>query len=302
MTTPHSHDEDFDRFRRSGMAAGATKAIGTAFANARTRVAAVLVRLGARPNHVTVAGFLITLVAAGCFVVGTGHHAPYERAVQGVAQSYWPLLAALFLILAGACDMLDGAVARLSGGGSAFGGVLDSTLDRFSDIAVYLGMCIHFAGIGNLTYATLAVVAMCNGYMISYVKARAEDFVDDCSVGYWLRGERCAGLVLASLCSHVPAWLWLQATTPLATVVRRLWHTHSKLREADGRTRRQSAPAAPPGIVLSILRGETPRGSAAYDLVSLITIGWFVAAPWVHPFFYGGSDPLRRILSPILAM
>ena len=298
MNSPTS-GKDFERFRRSGMTTGTTHAIGAGFVAARTRVASFLIRLGVRPNHVTLAGFAVTLLAAGCFVVGAGHHAPYEQAIAGVPRSFWPLLAAMFLILAGACDMLDGAVARLGSSGTKFGGVLDSTLDRLCDIAVYLGMGIHFAWIGNVTYVTLAVLAMCHGYMISYVKARAEEYVDDCSVGYWLRGERVAGLLIACLCFHLPAWLWLQATAPVGTVLRRLWHAHAVLRaEARGEPVRPAT--ARKGVLSAILRGDCPRGSVAYDLVTGTTIVSYVVAPWIHPFFYGGSDPLRSLLSGVL--
>jgi CDP-diacylglycerol--glycerol-3-phosphate 3-phosphatidyltransferase len=299
MDTPKP-GKDFERFRRSGMARGLTRAIGAGFVTARTRVALFLIGLGVRPNHLTLAGFAITLVAAGCFVVGAGHHAPYEEEIAGVPRSFWPLLAAVFLILSGACDMLDGAVARLGDSGTEFGGVLDSTLDRLCDIAVYLGMCIHFARIGNVTYVTLSVLAMCHGYMISYVKARAEEYVDDCSVGYWLRGERVVGLLLACLCFHVPAWLWLQATAPAGTVLRRLWHAHIALRTA-GIGKLPGPDAARKGVLSAILRGDCPRGSAVYDIVTGTAIASYVVAPWIHPFFYGGSDPFGRLLSSILS-
>jgi hypothetical protein len=159
-------------------------------------------------------------------------------------------------------------------------------------------MGIHFAWVGNVTYVTLAVVALCNGYMISYVKARAEEYVDDCSVGFWLRGERVTGLLLACLCCHLPAWLWLQATVPLVTVLRRIHCAYAQLRTDEAE--RPSRPPAPRGIAGSIWRGQCPRGSVAYDVLVAGAIGFFVIAPWIHPFFYGTTDPLRDALSSIL--
>jgi CDP-diacylglycerol--glycerol-3-phosphate 3-phosphatidyltransferase len=296
--TPSSN-KDFEQFRKSGLPAGATWSIGMGFVNARDRVAGALVRAGVRPNHLTVAGFVFSFVVGVCFVIGAGHHAPYERIVSGVARSWWPLTAALFLVLAGACDMLDGAVARLGSAGSRFGGVLDSTLDRLSDIAIYLGVCIHFAYQANVTYAALAVLAMCNGYMISYVKARAEEYVDDCSVGFWLRGERTAGLLQAALVSHVPAWLWLQGVAPLFTIAARLRHARDEIRRLDtGEPPREIR--RPRGILASIRSGHYPRGSTAYDVIAACATAFFLCAPWLHPFFYGGSDPLRRLLEFVL--
>ncbi len=296
MTDLPNPNEDFTNLRKSGLSTGTTKSIGMGFVHARTWIAARLVRLGVRPNHLTMTGFAITLGAAVCFAFGAGDHAPYESAVEGVRRSYWPLWAAVFLILSSACDMLDGAVARLGNFGTPFGGVLDSTLDRCSDIATHLGICIYFTYHGNVTYMALAVLAMTNGYMISYVKARAEDLIDDCTVGYWLRGERCAGMILACLCSHVPAYLWVQAISPAFTVARRLHHTYRVL------TRGPEAASAPThdrkrGLVATFLRGCTTRGSVHYDVVTFAIIAMFVVAPWIHPCFYGTTDPLRSLLT-----
>lgn len=299
MTETPSPNKDFDQFRQSGLPAGATWSIGMGFIHARDRLASVLVRAGVRPNHLTVTGFLLSIAVGACFVIGAGHHAPYERMVSGVARSYWPMVAAFLLVLTGACDMLDGAVARLGQAGSRFGGVLDSTLDRLSDIAIYLGVCIHFAYQGNVTYATLAVLAMCNGYMISYVKARAEEYVNDCTVGYWLRGERTAGLLLAALVSHVPAWLWLQGISPLLTIAARLRHAHDEIGRLDAGLPPRDI-RKPRGILASIRSGRYPRGSTAYDVVTACAFAFFFFVPWVHPFFYGGSDPLRRLLQYVL--
>ena len=116
----------------------------------------------------------------------------------------------MLLILAGACDMLDGAVARVGRMGTKAGGVLDSSVDRVSDLALYLGCFLHFVIItpASATYALLAAVGLCCGMLISYVKARAESEIPDCSVGYWLRGERFAAMLIGCLCGHVPAVLW----------------------------------------------------------------------------------------------
>jgi CDP-diacylglycerol--glycerol-3-phosphate 3-phosphatidyltransferase len=296
MSDPPNPNKDFTNLRRSGLSAGTTKSIGMGFVNTRNWIATRLVRLGVRPNHLTVTGFVITLGAAACFAFGAGDHAPYESAVEGVRRSYWPLLAAVFLILSNACDMLDGAVARIGNSGTPFGGVLDSTLDRCSDIATHLGICLFFAYHGNVTYMALAFLAMTNGYMVSYVKARAEDLIDDCTVGYWLRGERCAGMVLACLCSHVPAYLWIQAISPAFTVLARLRHAYRAL------TRGPAVADPPPrdarrGVLARFRHGYTTRGTVPYDMVTFGCIASFTVAPWIHPFFYGTTDPLRSLLT-----
>ncbi len=108
----------------------------------------------------------------------------------GPVASWYPLAALAWLFVAAACDMLDGAVARSGNLHSRFGAVLDSTVDRFSDIAIWGACALYFAAAGNVTYCLLTFLALSNTFLISYVKARAEDLIPDCSVGFWQRGER----------------------------------------------------------------------------------------------------------------
>lgn len=213
--------EDFRQLLASGEASGVSRAIGAGFASARDCLARLLIRVGATPDRLTVTGFVMTIGAGYCLARGASQQLPYFSTGAGPV-GWWPLWAAGFLILASAFDMLDGAVARLGNMSSRFGAILDSVVDRFSDIAIFLGCALHFAWHGNLTYQLLAMLALCNAVLISYVKARAENIVPDCSAGYWLRGERVAAMLIACLCGHVPAVLWQQATLPVLTVWRRL--------------------------------------------------------------------------------
>lgn len=118
--------------------------------------------------------------------------------------------------------MLDGAIARVGNMSSRFGAILDSTLDRFSDMAIFIGCTLHFVLTEevNLTLLVLAIVALCNSVLISYIKARAEEIVADCSVGYWLRGERFAAVLIGCATGHVIAVLWQLGVLNALTV----WH------------------------------------------------------------------------------
>jgi len=276
---------------RFGEKPGVGLAIGKGFGVARDAVARWLIALGCTPNRVTAAGLIATCGAGLCLVLGAGHRLPWGASPADVPASWWPLGAAAMLFLAGAFDMLDGAIARLGKMRSAFGAVLDSTLDRFSDMAVYTGCAVHFALHGNLTYTVLAIAAMTNAYMISYVKARAENLLEDCSVGYWLRGERCGAMLIAAFCGHIPAALWQQATLPFLTVLRRIRYAAQALHaREDGRPAPRRGPLDGPGRFIALWR--FPRGSLPYDLVTGFNILFLVAAPWVQPFFYGRGDPL----------
>ncbi len=289
---PARKTEDFYDLRVSGQRHGTSYAIGHPVAVARDRMAGFLTRCGATPNSVTVFGFLMTAGAGVCLALGASH-TPYH--IVGGISSGWNFLAFCLLVVAGACDMLDGAVARVGGKSTLFGQVLDSTLDRFSDSALYVGIVLHYAVLGNVTVCTLAVVALIHTYSISYIKARSDNLIDSCSVGWWQRPERCVGFLTGTLFGHIPALLWQQATVPFLSVVRRIRYTAEVMRaQGEGKEPPQTGPF--PGIWRYVGIWRFPRGSVPYDVMAFINIGWTIVAPWIWPFFYGRTDPLRDLL------
>ncbi len=286
---------DFVKLQESGDRAGTSWLIGHRFVLWRDQLARVLAVVGVTPNAITTTGFLSTSAAAACLVLAASH-TPY--AADGVPTSRWGLIAFALLFVAGACDMLDGAVSRVSGAASRFGQLLDSTLDRFSDTILFLGASIHFAWTGNVTLCGLTVLALIESYSISYLKARADNLIDAGAVGWWQRPERVFGWLVAVAFGHVPAYLWQQATLPALTVAFRLRHARAAIRaEEEGRTLPDGGPM--PGICRYIALWRHPRGSLSYDLMAAINIGWIIVAPWVWPFFYGRTDPLRDLLDAI---
>jgi CDP-diacylglycerol--glycerol-3-phosphate 3-phosphatidyltransferase len=291
--------DDFRALRESGEAAGASKSVGSAIAAARDALAGHLVRLGLTPNRITLIGFLLTCGAGYCLARGASQQVPYFN-LGGGPVGWWPALAGLLLLLAGACDMLDGAVARVGRMGSRAGALLDSSVDRFSDMAIYIGCFLHFALLPtpNPTYQLLAMVALCNGVLISYVKARAENVIEDCSAGYWLRGERFAAVLIGCLSGHLPAVLWQMAILCLFTVCRRLTYGYAAIRAIEvGRPLPRRGPAPGWPGVLQLWRH--PRGSVPYDLVTGANIAYIVVAPCLWPALRAAgshADPLRHWL------
>lgn len=262
------------------------RAVGTGFARARDAVARLLLALGVGPNGLSVTGAVFTAAAAGCYAVdSSGRFAWALR--PGAAGSAWLLLAGGLLVLSFACDMLDGAVARLGGRKTDFGAFLDSTLDRFSDFAVYAGMAVHFIlrEPANLTFALLAMLSFFNAFMISYTKARAEDLIDSCGVGFWQRGERSAAILIATFSHNIPALLIQQASLPLLTVWRRVSYTRDAIRARRGRP----APRAPEWLD-GIRIWRHPRMTWGYDAVVAVNIAWLIFAP-IRP-----TDVLRGLL------
>ncbi|NIA21488.1 MAG: hypothetical protein GWP05_05875 [Anaerolineaceae bacterium] len=245
----------------------ASKLVGDFFIWARTHVARGLVRIGVTPNMLTILGMLITCTAA--VLIGAG-------------RPYW-IPAAFVLMGAGACDMLDGAVARIGGKGSRFGGVLDSMCDRVGDLALMTGMGYYYVvtwpalpgetGKVNLTYALLAVMGILNATLISYLRARAEDEIADCDVGFWRRGERFAGTVIAMFARNLPMLLWELGIWTALTALHRLMHTKAVLETGGPRKRRGLG-----GWVMRLVFFDQPRGRLAYDIYTGTAIALLIFA------------------------
>jgi phosphatidylinositol phosphate synthase len=145
-----------------------------------------LTRRRVHPNLLTTLGFAVTITAALAF------HFHHVRS------------AGFFVLLGGFFDILDGRVARLSDLGSKFGAFYDSTLDRISEIAVFLGILSLYNDyrlqLGDVGMIYLIMLAMAGSLMISYTRARAEALGLDCKVGLMPRAERVVLIGLASIC------------------------------------------------------------------------------------------------------
>jgi len=135
----------------------------------------------------------------------------------------------LWIILAGFFDVIDGAVARATGRGSPFGAVLDSVTDRASDIFIYAGAVGYFHNVGAPLYEILSYVAMGGALMVSYTRARAENTVLDCKVGFAERGERMVLLLLALFFDRLGPGIWMLAGLAWLTTVQRVAHVHRAL-------------------------------------------------------------------------
>lgn len=144
-------------------------------------ISRVLRGLPITPNEVTVAGMGLTFVAA--FLAGFGHL----------------LAAGLVLAFAGTFDILDGALARSSHRSYPYGAFLDSTTDRYSEGAIYIGLAAYFLSAGGslqrwLVLATLAALA--GSFLVSYVRARAQSLGFTCESGIFARPERVVATVI----------------------------------------------------------------------------------------------------------
>ena len=167
----------------------------------------------------------------------------------GFGQFFW---AGIVLIIANLFDMLDGQVARLSGRVTRFGGFLDSSLDRLSDMVVFVGLMVFYARdteFHSTLNVFLAGAGMMGSVMVSYASARAESIIPKCDVGFLRRPERVVLFIIGALStrpsSHnfflnrMPAVLWVLAIGSYWTFAHRMYHTWLEL----NRVRRQEAKA-----------------------------------------------------------
>src|ERR1700686_3215917 len=138
-------------------------------------------RLPVTPNQITVVGLGLTFAAA--LLVAFGH-------------LRW---AGIVLIFAGTFDILDGALARSSGRSYPYGAFLDSTLDRYSEGAIYIGLAVYFAGTPGPYQRWLllgTVAALAGSFLVSYVRARAQSLGFVCDSGVFARPERVVVTVI----------------------------------------------------------------------------------------------------------
>jgi CDP-diacylglycerol--glycerol-3-phosphate 3-phosphatidyltransferase len=250
------------------------RGIAAGVSAARDFLARGLLRLRVPPNALTFAGALLTAAAGVCYALAAGRDFAWTLR-PGAAANAFALLAGALLVLSFACDMLDGAVARLGSRQSRFGAFLDSTLDRYSDFAIYAGIAAGyaFARPANATFVLLSMIAFFNAFMISYTRARAEDIIPDCKVGFWQRGERSAAVLVGTFACNLPALVVQQAALPLLTAVRRILHTKAVIRGQPRITDPRRG-----GWWLKLRLWRWPRKTLPYDLTCAACIAWLLLA------------------------
>lgn len=143
------------------------------------------------------------------------------------------LAAALVIIGAGIFDMVDGRVARATNQVTRFGAFFDSVLDRYSDLALLMGLLVYYGNINRPFYVVLTAVVMTTSVMISYTRSRAENVISLCKVGFLERPERVVLLIIGGLFDHMAPVLWVIACIGTITVVHRMMFTFTAAKQLD---------------------------------------------------------------------
>src|SRR5438128_8466126 len=172
--------------------------------------ACVVLRI--HPNVLTFVGVLINFAAAWALALG--------RFVT----------AGLIMIVANIFDFIDGKVAVELGEVSKFGGFWDSVIDRFSDLALFIGLIYLYSHLGRTDYVMIASLAMMFAIMTSYTRARAESLIARCKVGFMERPERIVLFMIGAFTNRMAGVLWVILVLSIFTVADRIILTYRELR------------------------------------------------------------------------
>lgn len=239
-----------------------TGLVGTVCMFPLRAIVAVSVALGIHPNTLTLVGVLMNIAAACALGL--------DRFV----------LAGVIMIVANIFDFIDGKVAALTNTGSRFGAFWDSTLDRFSDIALMLGLIYLYADLRRTDYVMVAALAMMFSIMTSYTRARAESLIDKCKVGFMERPERIVLFMIGAFTDRMAAVLWVILILSIVTVVNRIHYTYLALDD-------RPLPAGSNIVTKVFWRAffwQDERTTLPYDLwvIAILAFVWLTPPDWLR--------------------
>ena len=216
------------------------------------------VALGIHPNTLTLIGVLINVLAAWALAVDMF------------------FTAGVIMIVANIFDFIDGKVARELHAESKFGGFWDSVIDRFSDIALFLGLIYLYSTKGRTDYVMITAIAMMFAIMTSYTRARAESLIAKCKVGFMERPERIVLFMIGAFTDRMASVLWVILVLSIITVSNRIYYTYLVLNNKP----------MPEGVFARFFFWRDERATLPYDIwvVAILMFVWLVPPDWV-------SDP-----------
>jgi CDP-diacylglycerol--glycerol-3-phosphate 3-phosphatidyltransferase len=232
-------------------------------------IIAASVALRIHPNTLTLIGVLINVGAA--VALGRGHF----------------VLAGVIMIVANIFDFIDGKVAHITNTVSRFGAFWDSTLDRFSDISLFLGLIYLYADLRRTDYVMVAALAMMFSIMTSYARARAESLIEKCKVGFMERPERIVLIWIGCFPSPFPpfnypmaAVLWVILILSILTVANRIHYTYLALNGKPMPT----GSNLPSRVFWHAFFWRDERATLPYDLlvIAILAFVWLTPPDWLR--------------------
>jgi CDP-diacylglycerol--glycerol-3-phosphate 3-phosphatidyltransferase len=254
-----------------------TGAIGAVFSFPLRLIIAVCVRLGIHPNLLTFTGVLINIWAG------------WHLAMGQFVTAFWIMLGANVF------DFIDGKVAIETGEVTKFGGFWDSVIDRFSDLALSVGLICLYASLGRTDYVLITSIAMVFATMTSYTRARAESLLTKCKVGFMERPERIVLFMIGALTNRMAAVMWVIGVLSIVTVINRIQYTYLEL---NGRP--QPHATGLNGLLVRAFYWTDERATVAYDLwvIAILAFVWLTPPDWLNdPMAAGEPGLIQWILS-----
>src|SRR3989475_1699665 len=237
-----------------------TGAIGAACMYPLRAIIRACVALRIHPNTLTLIGVIINVGAA--WALG------FRRFV----------LAGVIMIVANIFDFIDGKVAHILNLQSRFGAFWDSTLDRFSDLALLVGLIYLYSSLGRSDYVMVAALTLIFSIMTSYARARAESLVEKCKVGFMERPERIVLFMIGAFTNRMAAVLWVVLVLSILAVANRIYYTYLALNGLPTPTRRGVR-----GLFNRAFFWTDERTTLPYDLwvIAILAFVWLVPPDWL---------------------
>jgi CDP-diacylglycerol--glycerol-3-phosphate 3-phosphatidyltransferase len=182
------------------------------FGSLLNSIAGLLISLGLSADLVTIFGVIGNFFAAWFIARGD------------------LLIGGLLVLGFGLFDAIDGSMARLQGGGTKFGAFLDSVLDRYSELAIFLGLLAFSLRTDDPVSCFLVFLAAAGSLLVSYIRARAQSLGMDTKIGILTRVERYLVIVPSLLLRHPEVGLWIIAILGNITAFQRIWHVRHQLK------------------------------------------------------------------------
>jgi CDP-diacylglycerol--glycerol-3-phosphate 3-phosphatidyltransferase len=236
-------------------------AIGAVVSYPLRLIIAAFVRLGVHPNVLTFVGVLISIAAGWALAAGQFG------------------LAFFIMLAANIFDYIDGKVATETGKMSKFGAFWDSVIDRFSDLALSVGLIVLYSRLLRTDYVLITSLAMVFATMTSYTRARAESLLPRCKVGFMERPERIVLFMIGALTNRMAAVLWVIGVLSVVTVVNRIYYTYLEL---NGRPQPKASGVA--GLLIRAFYWTDERATLAYDIwvIAILAFVWLTPPDWLN--------------------
>lgn len=204
------------------------------------------------------------------------------------------IIAGVIMVVANIFDFIDGKVALELGVVSKFGGFWDSVIDRFSDIALFIGLIYLYSDNGRTDYALITSLAMMFALMTSYTRARAESLIPKCKVGFMERPERIVLFMIGAFTNRMAGVLWVILVLSVFSVADRVILTYRVLKSLPDRPAAVARSPLPVRMLWNGFFWTFERATWQYDVMVILILAfvWLTPPDWIKDPVAFGTGPI----------